>query len=116
MTFRDNVKSDMTTVFLNVDEYAETITYYLAGGGSRSILAIVDRNPPAIYDAAGSVVLPKFTVLIRNDCKLGLLSSEINTGGDEIALLSEFGDSQPERKTVMVKMNEDMGAVELACM
>jgi len=62
------------------------------------------------------VVLPKFTVLIRNDCKLGVLSSEVNTGGDEIALTAEFGDVKPERKTVMVKMREDMGAVELACM
>jgi len=99
-----------------LSDFGEPVVYFLAGGGRRSVDAIVDRRPPAIYDAAGEVVLPAFTVRLLNDCVLGILSSEVNTGGDEVELIAKIGDLKPVRKTVLSKVREDTGVIELALM
>ena len=114
MTLRDSIRNDVSAIFLNTDEFAEKITYHFRDGGSVSILAIIDRDPPAFYDAAGNVVLPEFTIEINNNCLLGARSNKIDTGGDEVSLLAEIGDMIPVRKTVIRKMQEDMGALTLA--
>jgi len=116
VTLRDNLRTDVPSIFLNSDEFAETITYFLAGGGRRSIKAIVDRNPPAIYDAAGDVVLPQFMITIHNNCTTGIEADEVNTGGDEVELIVKDGDLKPTRKTVMHMAGHDLGVIELALM
>jgi len=96
-------------------EFGEPIRYFLVKGGERSINAIVDRSPPATYDAAGNVVLFEFAVRIYNHPKMGVLASEVNTGGDEVELIDELGNSKPVRKSVMMRLREDSGVIELAC-
>jgi len=116
MTLRDNLKTDVPLIFLNSTEFSEKITYFLKSGGRRGIQAIIDRNPPAIYDAAGEVVLPEFTIVVYNNCKTGVEADEVNTGGDEVELIVKDGDLQTTRKTVMHMSAHDLGVVELALM
>ena len=98
-----------------LEHFGEPIVYRLAGGGTRSIDAIVDRDPPNIFDAAGNVVLAEFTIRIKNDCKSGVMSSEVNTGGDTVEIIDELGNSKPVLKSVLMKIREDSSVVELAC-
>ena len=114
MTLRDSIKADAFSVFLQTDEFAECVVYKFRNGGSRSIKAIIDREPPAIYDAAGNAVLPAFMVTIHNNATTGVCESEIDTGGDQVELKKEFGDTIPEDVSVMVVSEKDMGMLTLA--
>lgn len=116
MTLRDAITSDVSTIFLNVNDFAETVVYYFAGGGSKTIKAIIDRSTYSFYDAAGNVVMPAFRITINNHCELGVLASKVNTGGDEVALIDEYGAVIPERVTVISITNQDQGTLELALM
>lgn len=114
MTLKDDIQTDGLDVFLNTDEFAETITYTFRAGGSRSIKAIIDRSPPAVYDAAGEVVMPEYIITIHHDPVTGVEADEINTGGDTVTLTETLGKSMTNNKTVMVLLNQDFGMVELA--
>lgn len=94
--------------------YGEPVVYYFGGGGSRSINAIIERNPPGFYDAAGNVVMPDFTIRIFDDSTTGVRSNEVDTGGDEIELVEEFGDVANTKKTVIKVMSQDSGVITLA--
>jgi len=99
---------------LLLDQFGEPTVYHFAGGGSRSITGIINRDPPAIYDAAGNVTMPELAIRYTSDCTIGVLPSEVNTGGDYVILIDEIGKSAPVRKAVMVKIREGQGVVELA--
>lgn len=114
MTLRDSIKADSLSVFLQTDEFAECIVYLPRGGGSRTINAIVDREPPEIYDAAGNVVKPRYMVQLHNNSDTGICSKEVDTGGDQMQIKKEFGDTVPETVTVLAKVDEDMGMITLA--
>lgn len=94
-------------------QFGEPITYHLNAGGDRSIDAIIERSPPAFYNAAGEVVLPDFAIRIYNDCKTGVLASEVDIGGDEVSLIEELGDSVLARKTVIKMVSQDSGVIHL---
>lgn len=110
MTLKDSIQSDVNDIFLNTDEYAETITYYFEGGGSVSIPAIVDREPPAFYDVAGNVVLPAFTIAIGNKSE-SVTRSQVDTGGDEVGLKAKFGDLTDTRLAVLKVLGQDYGGM-----
>jgi len=97
-----------------LEQFGEPTVYHFVGGGSRSIIGIINRDPPAIYDAAGNVTIPDFAIRYISDCKLGVLPNEVNTGGDYIEIIDEIGTAIPVRKAVMVKIREGQGVVELA--
>jgi hypothetical protein len=115
MSLRDAIKADAKTVFANSSEFAESIEYHFAAGGSRSINAIIDREPPSFYGSSGNVVSPRFVITIPNDCNSGVLASEVDTGGDYITIKREFGVVVEESASVIVLMQQDMGMLELAC-
>ena len=114
MTLKDSIQTDGADVFLNTDEFAESITYVFRAGGSRTIKAIVDREPPAIYDAAGEVVLPDYAITIHHDTVTGVEASEIDTGGDSTHLLADLGDASTTAVTVMTIVSQDFGMITLA--
>lgn len=101
-------------MFLDLDEFAETITYKFRDGGSRTIKAVIDRSPPAVYDAAGEVVLPDYIISIHHDQVTGVEANEVNTGGDTAVMFADLDDTNTETKTVMVLLNQDFGMIELA--
>lgn len=115
MSLKDSIKSDVSAVFLNTEDFAESIVYFFRGGGSTPIDAIVDRDPPAFYDAAGNVVLPSFTIDIADSSSTGVLKSVLDTGGDEVELTAENGDVLATRLTVIKELESDLaGMIRLA--
>lgn len=95
-------------------QFGESIVYLPYGGGSREIEAIVDRNPPAIFDAAGNTVLPQFIVRVYNSCRSGISSREIDTGKDELKFVRRIGEVIPTAFSVGMMLSHDAGVVQLA--
>lgn len=115
MGLKDSIRDDMSKVFLNENDFAERIVYFFRSGGSESVSAIVERSPSAIYDAAGNVVLPVFSITISNNCKSGITTETIDTGGDEVEVVAELGSPIPRRCTVIAIQERDFeGAITIS--
>jgi hypothetical protein len=97
-----------------LDNFGESVVYFPNGGGRRSILAIVERNPPAIFDASGNAVLPTATIRVYNSCRSGIASNEINIGKDEIEFVLKIGQTLPKRLSFMTLMSQDAGVSQFA--
>jgi hypothetical protein len=101
---------------LLLSQFGEPITYWPRGGGSRSIDAIIDREPPAIYDASGNAVLPRAVIRVYNSCRLGVASSEVDGGGDQVEFPLRIGEQLPKRMSIMSMTSQDSGVTVLAVM
>ena len=116
MTLKASIKSDVSAIFINTDEFAETIVYRFRAGGERTPSAIIDREPPAFYDAAGNVIMPAYMITLADNCTNGVTANEVDTGGDSIELVSENGDTGRTQVTVLKVMENDLnGTITLAC-
>ena len=93
--------------------FGEQITYYPAGGGSRSIKGIIDRGSFEDY-GDDMVQSPTFSITVANDNTTGISSAELNTGGDAIAFPMRRGDSDSTKRIVaIVTQNAEMIKVEM---
>lgn len=99
-----------------LSQFGESITYLPYSGGSRSITAIVDRDPPAIMDAAGNAVVPQFIVRVYNSATSGISSRELNTGSDELQFVKKIGETIPATLSIGQIISQDAGVVQLAVM
>ena len=97
-----------------LEQFGEPIVYLPSGGGRRQIRAIVERNPPSVFDAAGNAVMPAASIRIHNSCRSGISSREINVGTDEIEMVLNVGETIPKRFSVMVMLSQDSGVTQLA--
>ena len=79
-----------------LNQFGESVVYKPRNGGSRTIHAIVEREPPSIYDAAGNVVSPKVTIRVLNNKNNGIASSELDTVDDKIQLTYKIGTSRAQ--------------------
>ena len=120
MTLRAAITSDASSVFLSTDEFAETVTYHphtyynATPRSSRSISAVVIRETIAVLGEDGDAVLPVFEEHVANDSTNGISSSEIDLGGDQIALAPRDGKTA-ERKTITRLMQQDHAMLVLEC-
>ena len=96
-----------------LEQFGEPVIYYPLAGGTRSFEAIVEREPPASYDAAGNVVLAEYRIRFLGSCKGGVKSNEIDTGGDQIAVIAEVGGDRLVKRTVLAKTSDDSGVVSI---
>lgn len=94
--------------------FGESIAYFPTTGGRRLINAIVERNPPAIFDASGNAVLPTATIRVLNSCRSGIASREVDIGKDEIEMVGKIGETIPKRFSFMTLMSQDAGVTQLA--
>lgn len=94
-------------------QFGEPIVYHFRAGGSRSINAIINRDPPATYNVAGEVIMPSFEIRVIADCKTGVLSSEVDTGGDEVELRGDVSDATFKTCSILKKESDDSGVVVL---
>ena len=116
MGLKDSIRNDALNIFLNENDFAERIVYFFRGGGSESVSGLVDRNPPAIYDAAGNIVLPEFQITIANSCVSGITSARIDTG-DEVEIVAEYGRPVLKRCTVISVSEQDLeGTITISVM
>jgi hypothetical protein len=97
-----------------LDNFGESITYWPYGGAAREIIAIVERSPPAIFDAAGNALLPTATVRVYNSATSGVSSKQVDIGKDEIEMAGKIGDTLTKRFGLMTMISQDSGVVQLA--
>lgn len=95
-------------------QFGESITYHPRSGGYRTITAIVERDPPAIFDAAGNAVLPKATIRVYNSATSGISSKEVDIGSDQIELPEQVGNIIRRKFSLMSLMSQDSGVIQLA--
>jgi len=121
MTLREAIENDAQSVFLNTDEFAETVTYYpriFSGGDSRtsrSIKAVVFRESMVnVTEDGGTTLLPMFEVHVKNDATLGISSTELDTGGDQLEFGARDGMSATKR-TITRVVTQDHGMLVLEC-
>lgn len=119
MTLRSMIESDADDVFLNTDDFAETVTYYprtstATANASRSISAVVFRNAVEQVSENGSAVLPVWQVHVANSSTTGISSTELDTGGDQIAFPPRDGETA-KRKSVIYLVSQDHGMLVLQC-
>lgn len=92
MTLKEQVDLDMQNVFMNTDEFAESIVYTPKCGTAKTIPAIVDRFQPDAKSQDQARVLQKTaTIIIHNDATNGV--TEIDTKGDKVTFAPIVGQA-----------------------
>lgn len=120
MTLRDSISDDAAGVFLNNDEFSETVTYYPhryfgdALRSPRSIKAVVIREEVTTLTENGEVTSPLFQVHVANDDTIGISSVELDTGGDQISFGIRDGEAST-RRTIVRLLTQDSGMLVLEC-
>jgi hypothetical protein len=122
MTLRDMITDDATAVFLNTDEFAESVTYYpfrypgTALRSNRTITAVVIREQiQAVTQDGSQTVLPRWEVHVANDSTAGISSDEIDLGGDQIGFPPRDGQTA-ERRSIVRLVTQDSGMLVLECL
>lgn len=95
-TLRDDMRADMRNTFLAEGEFAERVVYCPREGRPRSIMAHVNRNPPAPVDGSTGIA-PRAIVTVANDSVYGISSTEVDNGGDKIDIALKQGDTASSR-------------------
>lgn len=120
MTLRAQIASDASVVFLNANDFAESVTYapYNYPGttarATRSILAIIERPIVEVLTQDGEHAIPIFTVYVANDSTVGIASSEIDVSRDAILFPVREGEEATSRR--ITRMQEhDNGMLQLEC-
>ncbi len=106
----DDILEDDSSEFL--DEFAEDIIYLPAGGGSRPIRGIVNREIPEGIPSAPHGNTPILTVLIANDATDGISSSELDKGGERITIDIRAGKVATNRKVTRL-LAQDAGMIKV---
>ena len=97
-----------------LEAFGEPVIYRLRSGEEREFNAIITRSPNAFYDVAGNVVLPEFTIRFPSSETNGVLSSEVDTGGDTVELIPEIGGEVYVTKTVIKRLSQSGKVVSVA--
>jgi len=90
----------------------EEITYLPAGGGSRTIDAIVNRDQPTELGDAPHGHAPLAVIVVRNDATAGISSAEVDTGGDQVRLAVRLGKDPQDRRITKI-ISQDSGMMQL---
>ena len=102
--------ADITNDFLF--EFGESVKYLPSGGGSRTITAIVDREPPAELEGMSGAHATRTIVNVANNATTGISSSEINLGGDKIELSVRINETAKQKRIVGI-ISQDAGMMRL---
>ena len=97
-----------------LDNFGESIAYLPACGKRRVITAIVERNPPAIFDASGNAVLPTVMIRVYNSATSGISSREADIGSDQVEFALKIGDAKPKTFSFMTMTSQDSGVTTWA--
>jgi hypothetical protein len=114
MTLHDMIQADASTVFCNVNDFAEVVTYYARHGSAREINVQVFRDALGVFAEDGDTVLPTFEIHVKNDSTLGISSEELNLGGDSIEFAMRVGQAKA-RRSITRLISHDEGMVVLEC-
>lgn len=120
MTLRDAIADDANTVFLNGDEFAETVIYHPhryygeVARSARTIKAVVLREAISVLTQDGDTVAFNFQVHVANDAVTGISSEELDTGGDKLEFAPRDGKAA-EVRSITQLTTQDHGMLVLEC-
>jgi hypothetical protein len=121
MTLKSAITADAGRVFLDTAAFAESVTYHprLFKSGdvrtSRTISAVVIRESlSSVAEDGGESITPIFEVHVANNATTGISSTELDTGGDQIALPIRDGMAATKRAIVRL-ITQDEGMLVLEC-
>lgn len=121
MTLKASIAADAATVFCNVDDFAEAVTYYPhryfgeEARADRSINAMVEREAlESFSEDAGQDVAPVFRVHVANSTTLGINSDEIDLGGDKLGFPPRDGKTAVVKSIIKIE-SQDPGMMVLLC-
>jgi hypothetical protein len=121
MSLKDAINNDAKSLLVNVSDFAEAVQYQprqqygKPARLPRTINAVVIRQMMASVGEDGSeTISPIFQVHVANDPVLGISSTEIDTGGDQIAIPIRNG-MMPSPRTIMAIEDQDHGMLVLQC-
>lgn len=90
------LQSDAAFLMADVDAVpgSEAVTYTKPDGTTRSINAVVNRNPPSRITPNGEMVTVSMLVTVANDATYGITSAEVDArGADKITLPERMGQT-----------------------
>jgi len=90
--------------------HGESATYKPRSGDPRAITIIVDRDAPQPVPPT-QVLRPNLTVYVHNNVTTGILSTELDTGGDKLSIAKTIGGTAEDMAIVKLKA---MGHYSLA--
>ncbi len=115
MALSDAIESDASLVFTSTSDFAEAVTYKPRTGSTRSINAVVFRESLlGVNEDGGETVAPVFEVHVCNSSTLGISSTEIDCGGDQISFPVRDGMTASYR-TITRLVTQDEGMLVLEC-
>lgn len=119
MSLVDLMRADAVNVFLQANDFAETVTYvphrHVAEQQRppREIKAVVIRNQVSV-EGPDERVAYTYEVRVANDSVYGISSDEVDTGGDMIELSAKIGEA-PRRRAIQYVAEHDEGMLVLMC-
>ncbi len=90
-------------VEMKLEMFGEVVTYRPAAGGTRSILAAVNREQPQGLDALPHGNAPMTIMFVKNDSTTGISSGEIDLGGDKIEYAFRIGNTPLQCRIVKMQ-------------
>lgn len=120
MSLSDQLLIDASAVFCNTSDFAELVTYRPhrfygdAERPVRTISGVVIREQLSVFSEDGDTILAVYQVHVANDSDVGIASSEIDLGGDQIEFPPREGMAS-ERRSIVKMSEHDPGMLVLEC-
>jgi len=105
------------TLELSADSFfllpgTEYVTYFPGAGGSRRILAVINRPGPEQMDDLSGGQREVNEVLVKNNSVDGIASTEVDTGGDKMQVGIRDG-TRPVMARIVEILSQDAGMMRL---
>lgn len=94
-------------------QFGETVFYYRADGVTRTISGMITRESLAIIQELGGTLGASLIIEVQNSDTLGISSTELDTGGDQIGVALRVGEAASVRSIVRV-LSDSGGYLRLA--
>jgi hypothetical protein len=92
--------------------HGESVTYTPRTGSARTIMAMIDRQPPDPEGGLGGGVVPKAMLTVCDrataasaDGTGGITAAELDLGGDKITYAERTGDTAVARRILAIDAN-----------
>ena len=93
----------------------EKLGYYDRDGSAvREITGTVERGPISIVTETGDVGVYSFVIRVLDDSRLGISATEIDTGGDEIEVALQEGETTQKKRSIVRVIDASNGLVRFA--
>lgn len=92
--------------------FGETVVYRPQAGGTRTIAAIVEREPAAIQKAVPGAQNIRLLLTVANDATRGIATSEFRPQTDRVSVAYRRGGTAEEFQIVGEPVWQDAGMVQ----